>query len=158
MKKLFVFLAASVVSASIIAQSASPPVFQVRLVADAPSADTEQRTLITTRGDQVHREVLNVQKTVLLDQKALKSAELSTDVAGHPIIDITFTDTGRKQFANVTRQRIGKRLAIVMDGRLCAAPVIRTEISGGKAQISSDFSKEEATSLAKQINDAVQKQ
>ncbi len=123
----------------------------------ASSADTEQRTLITSRGDRVHREVLNVQKTVLLDQKALNSAELSTDAMGHPIIDITFTDAGRKQFAKITRDNIGKRLAIIIDGRLCAAPVIRAEISDGKAQISSDFTKGEAGSLAKQINDAVQK-
>ena len=53
------------------------------------------------------------------------------------------------------KENINKRLAIVLDGHLYSAPVIRSEISGGKAQITGSFTEEEANALAAKINDAI---
>jgi preprotein translocase subunit SecD len=129
----------------------------MRLVLDTASADSEQITLTTKNEDKTFTDTLNVQKTVLLDQTALQSAKSSTDALGQPVIEINFTDDGGKRFAEVTRQNTRKRLAIIIGGQLYQAPVIQTEISGGRAQISGSFSKQEATDLAAKINQSLRK-
>lgn len=139
------------------AQSLAVPVFQLRLVVDTPSPDSEPVTLITRHGNQFYTNVINVQKTVLLDQTALTSAKADTDGLGHPIIEVTLTEPGKERFAEVTRQNLGKRLAIFIGGTVCQAPVIRSEIAEGKAQISGDYTKTEAEDLARKISDAIAK-
>ena len=158
MKKLLALLIACfLASATTGADSSASPVFQIRLVLDAPSADSDQMPLITKR-ENTPANVLNVQRTILLDQTALKSARANTDALGHPIIDIVFSEKGTKEFAEITRRNIRKRLAIIIGGKLYQAPVLRTEITGGKAQISGNFSQEEAKVFAKEISKALKRQ
>src|SRR6185369_9090152 len=112
--------------AAVAADSSTSQVFQMRLVADKASNETEQMTLVQKWHGQEKQEVLYVQKAALLDQTDLKSATVSTNAQlGFPQIDISFTDNGTKRFAKVTRQNIGKRLAIVIGGRVYSAPNIR---------------------------------
>jgi hypothetical protein len=146
-------------SAEHAAQAPKPPVFQMRLVLDAPSDDAERMTLVSenTTGGQPHLETLYVQKQVLLDKAAVQSAKVASDPRGAPQIEIIFTDEGRKRFAEVTRENLHKRLAIIFDGRIRCAPVIQTEISGGRAEISGAFTDQEAETLARKINDAIGK-
>lgn len=66
-----------------------------------------------------------------------------------------FSEEGKELFAAITKENINKRLAIVLDGRAYSAPVIRSEINGGKAQITGSFSEQEAAELAAKINEAV---
>jgi preprotein translocase subunit SecD len=103
------------------------------------------------------KEVVNVQKKVLLDQTALKSVGVVTDGLGHSQIQITFTDEGRKRFAEITHEKLGQRLAIVINSQLYSAPTVRSEIVGGTAEISGSFSKEEANALAAKIIEAIKK-
>jgi len=136
----------------------APSVFQFRLVLDAPSAKADPMTAVRPGADAKATETLYVQKKVLLDQTDLKSASVITNQpAGKPRIDITFTDTGAKRFAKVTRQNIGKRLAIIIDGRLYSAPTIKSEVQGGLVQITGNFSVQEAQDLATKINQSVTK-
>jgi hypothetical protein len=139
-------------------------VFQARLVAgDSPGVsapgnlDEVSRTNVTATG-QARVERLFVDRKVILDQKDLKTTKV---VAGHPAgqfeISMTFTDEGRKHLAKVTRQNIGNRLALIINGRLCSAPVIRTELSSGELPVSGDFSEQEAENLSKRINEALKK-
>jgi preprotein translocase subunit SecD len=134
------------------APASASPIFQMRLVADAPSSESTEMSIIHQTESLPRKEVLYVQTAVLLDQTALKSAKVETDGLGHPQIAITFTEKGQQEFAEVTRQNIGKRLAIVIDGRLCSAPRIMTEIPGGKAIVSGNFSATEAEQLVAKIN------
>jgi preprotein translocase subunit SecD len=53
---------------------------------------------------------------------------------------------------------VNQRLAIVLNGQVYAAPVIRTEITGGKAQVTGHFTDEEANLLAAKINEAIRDQ
>jgi preprotein translocase subunit SecD len=129
--------------------------FQMHLVLDAPSSDSTEMSIVYKPERPTRKQVLNVQNTVLLDQTALKSAKVEKDNLGQPQIAITFTENGRKRFAEVTRQSVGKRLAIVIDGQLYSAPVIRTEIPGGKAEIVGDFSEQEAQELVAKINSSL---
>jgi len=142
------------------AELATPAVFQICLVKAGPGPDTAEMAMThSTKGtNRAVREVVHVQKTPLLDHTALASAAVRKNAgAGLPQIEITFTEKGRKRFADVTHQNIGNRLAIIVEGRLLSAPRILEEISGGKAMISGRFSKEEATELAIRISAAVKK-
>ena len=131
----------------------APSVFQFRLVLNAPSAKADAMTVVQPGADTNTARTLYVQKKVLLDQTDLKSASVITNQpAGKPWIQITFTDAGAKRFAKVTRQNIGKQLAIIIDGRLYSAPTIRSEIRGGRAEITGNFSEPEAQDLAAKIN------
>ena len=135
-----------------------PSVFQFRLVLNAPSAKADPMTIVQQGADAKAAQTLYIQKKVLLDQTDLMSASVITNQpAGKPRIQITFTDAGAKRFAKVTRQNIGKRLAIIIDGRLYSAPMIKSEIRGGQAEISGNFSEPEANNLAAKINQSVTK-
>jgi hypothetical protein len=159
MKKLIpLIVACLIVSAAIVAGSSTPPVFQIRLVLDTPSGDSEPMTLVTKYGDNINTDVLNIQKKVLLDQTALKSAKPGQDGLGQPVIYIDLTHAGAKQFAEMSRQNIHKRLAIIINGQICQAPFVQTEISGGKIQISGRFSKQEVEDLAGKISEALSKE
>jgi preprotein translocase subunit SecD len=127
---------------------------QFRVVLDAAAANSEALTYSVTNSEsgEVSRETLHVQLKVLLDQSAIASAAVSTNPAGRRQIDFMLTPEGRTQFANVTRQNIGRRLAIIVDSQVISAPMIRSEITGGKGQISGNFTEEEAKTLAAKIS------
>jgi hypothetical protein len=132
-------------------------VFQVRLALEVPTDNTEPMRLVSQPGSQAQAEPMYVAKTVLLDEASIQSAQLGKSPQGNPEINISLTDTGRKQFAEITREHLHQRLGIVMDGKLWEAPVIQTEITGGKAQVSGNFGEEEASQLVARINDAAAK-
>jgi beta-lactamase regulating signal transducer with metallopeptidase domain len=131
--------------------------FQMRLVVDAPADDAEKMIRLEKipAVGQVRQEEVYVQKSVLLDQTALQSAQLNTGPQGDRQIEITFTSAGRKEFAKVTREHLHQRLAIIIDGKLMTAPTIQSEISGGKCQITGSFSEAEAKALTAKLNAAI---
>ena len=160
MKKISQLLAIGLLPLAVVAHAApAPSVLQFRLVVDNPTADSEQMTIAQPNNPARQPDVLNVQKEVLLDQTAVKSATFGAQISGVPDnfpgpmrISIKFTDAGAKRLAEVTRQSIGKRLAIVIDGKLVSAPLIITAITGGAAEITGNFTKEEARTLATEMN------
>jgi SecD/SecF fusion protein len=78
----------------------------------------------------------------------VKNAMVVRGNMGEPEIDFTLNDNGAKRFAEVTRNNIGRQLAIVLDGELQSAPVIQGAIETGNGQITGRFTPEEAQSLA----------
>src|SRR4051794_16719209 len=92
-------LSTAIVSA---ADSPAPSTFQLRPVVEAPSADSEQMTITSTLPNgEVRKQALNVEKTVLLDATALKSATTGKDQLGNTHISVTLNDEGKKKFAEV---------------------------------------------------------
>jgi SecD/SecF fusion protein len=71
-----------------------------------------------------------------------------TTVVTQPIVSIAFNREGTAQFARVTSENVGKNLAIVLDGVVYSAPVIKTAIRQGQAIIEGSFSTQEAQGLA----------
>lgn len=65
-----------------------------------------------------------------------------------PYVLIKFDSAGAKLFGEITKNNVGKRLAIVLDNNVYSAPVIREAIMGGEAQITGNFTMEEAKDLA----------
>ncbi len=78
----------------------------------------------------------------------LTNASVGFDQYGQPIVQLQFDKEGAKIFDQFTFQNIGKRLAIVLDGKVHSAPVIRDRIPNGEAQISGNFTSQEASDLA----------
>ena len=158
-KELFQLLSVCFLSlGAFAADSSSSPVFQMRLVADAASSDSEQMVVLDKSKDASQKETLHVLKNILIDQSAVKSATVTKDKQfGHPQIEIGFTSEGKKRFAEVTRESVGKRLAIVIGGQLYSAPRIMMEIPGGSAIISGSFSEQEAKELVTQITESLKR-
>jgi len=85
----------------------------------------------------------------LLTGGYLESAKVQiSDRFGEPNVSIKFNTQGAEDFDRITGENVGKRLAIVLDGVVHSAPVIKERISGGQAQITGTFTMEEAHDLA----------
>ncbi len=65
-----------------------------------------------------------------------------------PIINFTLSTFGAKVFGDFTAKSVGKRLAVVLDGKVFSAPSIRERIGGGSGQISGNFTVNEAGNVA----------
>ena len=68
-----------------------------------------------------------------------------------PAVSITFDSVGAERFAKLTTENVGQQFAIILDGEVLSAPVIREPIFGGSSQISGGFSVEKATSLSRAL-------
>jgi SecD/SecF fusion protein len=85
----------------------------------------------------------------LLQGDRLTDAAMAFDQrTGQPIVTFRLDSVGAKRFAEITRAHVGEPFAIVLDGKVLSAPVIREPIVGGAGEISGDFTAEEASSLA----------
>jgi len=85
----------------------------------------------------------------LLQGDRLVDAAMAFDErTGQPIVTFRLDSLGAKQFADITRAHVGEPFAILLDGKVLSAPVIREPIIGGAGQISGNFTAEEASSLA----------
>ena len=84
---------------------------------------------------------LVVKRRAEMSGKNVASAFRSVDQLGRPVVIIEFNSEGRDKFGKLTEQNIGRRMAVVLDGEVYSAPVIRTaiygscEISGGNMSI-----------------------
>jgi len=84
----------------------------------------------------------------LLNGQDLNNARLSYSQGALPVVDLELNSEGAKKFADITSANVGKRLAIVLDGIVQSAPVIKERIPSGRAQISGSFTTQEANDLA----------
>jgi preprotein translocase subunit SecD len=79
----------------------------------------------------------------LIDAQALLDERIK-----EPVVSFKFSPAGTRQFARATTENIGRPMAIVVDGVVLAAPIIREPITGGSGQISGGFTVERANDLA----------
>lgn len=93
-------------------------------------------------------------KYAVEDRVAISGDRLADAKAGfdqrtnEPIVSFTFDSTGARQFGDITKANVGRPFAIVLDGKVLTAPVIREPILGGQGQISGNFTPQEATVLS----------
>ena len=89
-----------------------------------------------------------VKKDAVLTGDVLQDARVTIGDFNEPIVSITFDSKGAREFDELTAANIGKRMAVVLDGKVYSAPVIRDRISGGRAIIEGTFTTAEANDLA----------
>lgn len=101
-------------------------------------------------GERAGSEPLLVANDTSLTGDLLVNAktEFSSQGFGEPYVSLTFNSKGAQIFADVTATNVGKRLAIVLDGKVVSAPVIREAIPSGQAQISGNFTVDQANDLS----------
>jgi preprotein translocase subunit SecD len=132
---------------------------EIRMVDDTPGAleaamagqvpfGTE---LYVERGDQ--RRPLLVKKQVMLTGDRLTDAQPGFDnQTQEAAVHLSLDSAGSRIFKEITRENVGKRMAILLiekgKGEVVTAPVIRTEIAGGRVQISGSMSTQEANDTA----------
>jgi preprotein translocase subunit SecD len=102
------------------------------------------------KGEGARREPMYLLKErTLMTGQSLENAQVKiSDRFGEPYVAIKFNPQGAKDFDRITGENVNKRLAIILDGVVYSAPVIKERISGGDAQITGAFSMEEARDLA----------
>ena len=89
-----------------------------------------------------------VHKEASLTGEYITDARTSFDNYGRAYVSMNFDSRGGRIFSRLTGENVKKRLAIVLDGKVYSAPVIQDKISGGRAQITGNFTTDEAHDLA----------
>lgn len=130
---------------------------EVRLVDDSPEALAQLAQGNVPFGDEkfMDREgnVLLVKRRVILTGENLNDAQPGFDSqTQEPTVNLKLDSRGARIFQDVTRDNVGKRIAIILfekgKGEVVTAPVVRQEIGGGRVQISGRMSTVEATDTA----------
>jgi protein-export membrane protein SecD len=104
------------------------------------------------QGSSVYRTLYYVKARPEMRGDAIRDARGSIERGGmsmgQAIVELEMNNKGAKTFARVTAANIGKFLAIILDSTVYSAPVIRSKIPSGRAQIEGSFTMEEAKNLS----------
>jgi preprotein translocase subunit SecD len=129
---------------------------EVRMVDDGTEAQAAQAGGMVPFGTERFSErggvPIIVKRQVVLTGDNLTDAQPGTDENHEAAVHLTLDARGARIFKDVTRESVGKRMAIILfekgKGEVVTAPVIRGEIAGGRVQISGRMSLEEAADTA----------
>jgi len=80
--------------------------------------------------------------------ESLIDSQASFDEHNMPVVTLVFDSAGGRRFGRLTAEHVNERFAIVLDGKVLSAPVIRGPIPGGRGQISGNFTVQSAKDLA----------
>ena len=88
-----------------------------------------------------------------LTGKYLKRASLAFDnITNKPLVSLEFNDEGAKIFEEITEKNINKPLGVFLDNEIIEAPIVKEKISGGRAQITGNFTLDEAKKMVQRFN------
>lgn len=137
----------SIIERRINALGVSEPLIQRqgarRVIIELPGIHDQQQA-IDTVGKTALLEFKDPYGNTVLDGSLLKTVQLGTDRYGRPAIDLEFDKEGVQLFAQLTSRYQGQTTKIILDGELLQEVMIREPILEGKAQITGNFTMEEA--------------
>ena len=87
-----------------------------------------------------------------LEGDVITTARDEFDQYGHPCVSMQMNSDGARRWAQLTKQNIGRAVAIVLDDAVYSAPRVNSEIAGGNSQITGNFSIEDTKDLANTLN------
>ncbi|MDA9189189.1 protein translocase subunit SecD [Candidatus Pelagibacter sp.] len=93
-------------------------------------------------------EVMVSKRIILNGENLLDAQPQMNNQTNETVVSFTLDRVGAKRFGKATSTGIGKQLAIILDGKIVSAPVIRETIASGNGQISGNFTFQSATDLA----------
>ena len=129
-----------------------PPLLEFKI----ERSKDEPITIKPGKDGKIDAEALNAQQQFVsteLTGRYLQKATLEFDQNTRaPNISLQFDDTGTKLFAEITKNNIGKMVAIYLDGLPISTPVVREVIPNGQAVISGSFIPTEARELVRNLN------
>ena len=91
---------------------------------------------------------LVLKRAVIVGGEQLDTAKADYGEAGEAVVAFSFKSLGAQKFGKATSENVGRRLAIVLDGKIISAPVINSPITGGKGVITGNFTVQSASDLA----------
>jgi preprotein translocase subunit SecD len=94
------------------------------------------------------RESIAVEDTAVLTGDRISDAAPTFTPNGEAMVGLSFDRRGADIFSRITEENINRRLAVVLDGKVYSAPVIRDKIPGGRASITGNFTPATAGDLA----------
>lgn len=113
-----------------------------------PPEGYEVKVSSETRNGKASRMVYIVERAPQMDGKDINDAYPTMDQFGQREIILSFKPSGAARFGEVTSANVGRELAIILDGTLYSAPRINQAITGGNAQITGSFSREDAENIS----------
>lgn len=87
-----------------------------------------------------------------LEGDVITNARDEFDQYGHPCVSMQMNSDGARRWAQITKQNIGRAVAIVLDDAVYSAPRVNGEITGGNSQITGNFTVEDTKDLANTLN------
>jgi uncharacterized protein (TIGR03067 family) len=103
------------------------------------------------RGTGRAAETVYLDSSVLLDQTAVAAADVVSGPDGAPQIRVVLTSDSAQKLRDITARHVGRRLGIVLDGQLQAAPFIMASIDNGTLVVGGGFTAAEAEALARRL-------
>lgn len=96
-----------------------------------------------------HGNAMRLEQQIALEGEHIVDAQASySQQTGQPIVTFRLDNSGAAQFADMTRDNIGRALAVVLDGKIVTAPVIQSVIPGGRGEITGQFTPTETRDTA----------
>lgn len=123
----------------------STPVLDFRVLKDKIKSTKDNKATTTEI-------LLNDFIPTMLTGAYLDKATLAFSQNNKPTVTLIFNKEGAKIFALLTKENIGRQLAIFLDGYPVSMPTVQEEITGGQASISGNFTIEEARDLVERLN------
>ena len=108
-----------------------------------------------TRGDIFELYALKITEPsgrAPLEGDVITNGKDDFDQMGHPCVSMQMNSDGARRWSQITKQNIGKAVAIVLDDAVYSAPRILTQIDGGNSQITGNFTIEDTKDLANTLN------
>jgi protein-export membrane protein SecD len=131
------------------------PILEFRLAGDpaAISALSSAAASSTTTPEEISKLLSKAYiQTGITGSQLQKATLVFGQGTTGPTISLTFNEEGKKLFAEITKNNIGKVMAIFLDGKILSAPTIQDEIPNGQAQITGQFTAEEGKQLVQDLN------
>jgi len=111
--------------------------------------DENRRSAILRLTDASGEQDYVLEKRVAMRGERISDAQMAFNQdTSEPVVNFKLDSDGTRLFAEMTRQNVGRPLAIVLDNQVITAPVIRSVIAGGSGEISGSFTTAEASNLA----------
>ena len=127
-----------------IASIGQTPILDFRLQATSTATSTGAATSSASLG--------SLYMPTGLTGRYLSGASLQFNQNGQAYVSLQFNSEGATLFDQITKDNVGKVLAIFLDGQPISTPVIQQEISGGQAQITGTFTASDARDLVRNLN------
>ena len=147
----------------------------IEMIGETPSLDfreernSTERDNILARQEEIYKKIedgleINLEDQSILMQdpyfipteltgRYLKGSQLQFDQQTYQSqVGLEFDSEGSKIFEDLTSKNVGKKIAIYLDGVGISAPTVQEAITGGKAQITGDFTSDEAKELVQRLN------
>ncbi len=122
-------------------QIGKTPLLEFKLVRNETATSTEERY-----GDT------GLSGRYVADAQLVFANSTGGPISNEPTVHVNFNDEGKALFGTITKENVGKQIAIFLDGKSISEPVVREPIEGGTAVISGNFTPEEARELVRNLN------